>query len=320
MLSKKQLSRCLFFFFLTISVGANAADRSRRADRGLVSNLPNQPINYLLDRGFEEFFFPYYIYCPRSDHLIDLFANLFQSYQLHYTLSEEYRIPKLVHFIWLGSPLPVPCQAIVESWKRVHPDWTVRVWTDADVEEFGLQNKMAFDIANNYGEKSDIFRYEILYRYGGVYVDTDFECLKPFDPLHRSCDFYTGLITSNGSVDLLNGMVGSCAGHPIMRACIDFLQVGNGDQNPNRIMNDTGPYFFRKMFLKTIGAQDCGTAVALPPNMLYPFPGGHRFFISDRQQIKRLYARPESLAIHYWSTSWVKKISTQTEGNSASKR
>jgi mannosyltransferase OCH1-like enzyme len=41
----------------------------------------------------------------------------------------------------------------------------------------------AFDRASNFGEKSDIWRYEILFRLGGVYVDTDFECVRPFDSL-----------------------------------------------------------------------------------------------------------------------------------------
>lgn len=45
----------------------------------------------------------------------------------------------------------------------------------------------AFDAAKNYGEKSDILRYEILFVYGGVYADVDVECLQPFDALAEVC-------------------------------------------------------------------------------------------------------------------------------------
>ena len=47
---------------------------------------------------------------------------------------------------------------------------------------FGPEIQAAFALEQKIlGEKSDIFRYEILYRFGGVYVDTDFECIKPFE-------------------------------------------------------------------------------------------------------------------------------------------
>ena len=40
-----------------------------------------------------------------------------------------------------------------------------------------MKNNFAFSQASNWGMKSDIFRYEILMKYGGVYIDTDYECL-----------------------------------------------------------------------------------------------------------------------------------------------
>ena len=41
-----------------------------------------------------------------------------------------------------------------------------------------MKNKKAFLSAHNYGMKSDILRYEILHTYGGVYIDTDYECVR----------------------------------------------------------------------------------------------------------------------------------------------
>lgn len=37
----------------------------------------------------------------------------------------------------------------------------MRLWTDADVEAFGLENKEAYEAAGNFGQKSDILRYEV---------------------------------------------------------------------------------------------------------------------------------------------------------------
>ena len=67
---------------------------------------------------------------------------------------------------------PEKHKAFRETWMQNHPGWEFRLWTDADIEAFGLTNKRLYDETPNYGAKSDIARYEILYRIGGLYVDT----------------------------------------------------------------------------------------------------------------------------------------------------
>lgn len=56
------------------------------------------------------------------------------------------------------------------------------------------------------GERSDIFRLDILLHFGGVYVDTDFECLASFECLHAQSHmpFYTG-VGNTGASELSNG-------------------------------------------------------------------------------------------------------------------
>jgi mannosyltransferase OCH1-like enzyme len=131
--------------------------------------------------------------------------------------------------IWLGSPLPSQFVVLRDSWKRVLGNsdsghWQFRLWTDDDVTDFGMQNKAAFDAASNYGEKSDIFRYEILERYGGIYVDTDFECIQSVDKLHQLFSFYAG-ISNTGTVELNNGLIGAQAQHPILAKLIKVIGV-----------------------------------------------------------------------------------------------
>ncbi|GAI63343.1 unnamed protein product, partial [marine sediment metagenome] len=94
------------------------------------------------------------------------------------------RIPKIIHQIWLGSPFPEKYAYFQSTWQLHHPDWEYKLWTEKEIEEFGLTNKAAYDESTNYGQKSDIARYEILYRIGGLYVDTDFECFNNFDLFH----------------------------------------------------------------------------------------------------------------------------------------
>lgn len=233
-------------------------------------------------------------FAKRNEHW-QIFRSVFEGY--HGEISEEYLIPKLIHMIWLGSPFPERCKEMLDSWRKCHPDWTIKLWTDADVEGFHLVNQAAYNRAQNFGEKSDIFRYEILYRYGGLYVDTDFECLKPFDELHRSCEFYAG-ITHDQTALLCNALIGARPGHPILKECIENIPVSAGNHNAMRIMNATGPYYFSKIyFLTGLFAK----TVILPVTYFYPVPGSHR---TDTQEKKRQFIRPESMAVHHWASTW----------------
>ncbi len=129
----------------------------------------------------------------RADWMV--VKRLYQKNVLQASLSPQVRIPKIIHQIWLGSPLPQKYIQLQKSWQEKHPDWEYRLWTDESVKNFKMQNQALFESATNWGEKADILRYEILYQIGGLYVDTDFECVRSFDTLHHLCDFYVGLET-----------------------------------------------------------------------------------------------------------------------------
>ena len=238
--------------------------------------------------------------CP-SNEIGMLFKSFYESYHNHVPVEGVYQIPRLIHFIWLGSEIPPKVTKIVQTWEKWHPEWTVRIWTDEDVPSLGLQNQTAFYCAINFGEKSDILRYEILYTYGGVYADIDFECLQPFDSLHQTCDFYTGINRDNRC--LLNGLIGARQGHPILKACIDNLQIVKGDHDAERIMQQTGPYYFTRMFLATVSSCKRGKTVLLPPVFFYPFPAVLRHSMCQ-EEAKQQFVRPESMCIHYWSSTW----------------
>lgn len=219
--------------------------------------------------------------------------------------SKRLKIPKILHWIWLGSPLPERCKRLQKTWQEKHPDWEFKVWTDADVKSFKLQNQAYFDNAVNWGEKSDIFRYEILYRYGGLYTDTDFECLKSFDQLHYLCDLYTGIAYDSGPV-LYNGLIGVAPRHPMMKACIDNMVIWGHPQDEDAIMARTGPVFFTRIFFKTLEECKNDKIVAFPTSYFYPFPNNLRHRAAQKNFVDS-YIRPESFCVHLFATSWTKK-------------
>ncbi len=212
------------------------------------------------------------------------------------------RIPKIIHQVWLGSPFPDKYRKFQLSWIKNHPDWEYKLWTEKEIQEFGLVNKKMYNEATNYGQKADIAIYEILYREGGLYVDTDFECLRSLDVFHHCFDFYTG--TGFGAIfTLYFGLVGSVPGHPILKTCIETL---NKDQkmHPDEIINilfTTGPYHFSNCLKKEI--LTCpDRCVAFPVGYFYPWPNTLRDE-NKPEQIRR-WIRPETFAIHHWHVAW----------------
>ncbi len=223
-------------------------------------------------------------------------------------VSGKTRIPKIIHQIWLGSPFPEKYRRIQKTWTDRHLDWEYKLWTDKDVAAFGLRNQALYDRAVNWGQKSDIFRYEILDRFGGLYIDTDFECVQPFDILHALFDFYTGIMWDkpNGPGDkpiIANGLIGSVPGHPILKLCIEKLHFETGDHDNYGIQSSTGPFFFTEIVLSQFKERAFKNAV-FPAAYFYPLPGEERHGIFGEAE-RAVWVKPESFAIHYWECSWM---------------
>lgn len=215
------------------------------------------------------------------------------------------RIPKIIHQIWLGSEkgeLPEKYNYFQSTWKEHHPDWEYRLWTEKEIEAFGLTNKSAYDESTNYGQKSDIARYEILYRMGGLYVDTDFECLNNFDIFHHCFDFYTGS-AFGPSFHAYMGLIGSAPGHKLMKQCIDTINIHvTHHANPAlNILFTTGPYLFSDSIRHCLGDPELGRCVIFPVNYFYPLPN---LLDNVTYEGTRTWIRPETFAMHHWHVSW----------------
>jgi mannosyltransferase OCH1-like enzyme len=214
---------------------------------------------------------------------------------------DSLRIPKRIHQIWLGSSFPERCKKFQKTWLAHHPDWEYTLWTEAEIEEFGLVNQDLYNAATNFGEKSDIARYEILYRIGGLYIDTDFECLKPFDSFHYYCDFYAGVDYGKGFA-VFNGLIGSAPGNNILKHCIDNLPFSKNELGGfKEILSRTGPLYFTESIKKEIASSD-ERIVLFPVTYFYPWPWMYRN--QNLPDQINSWIKPETFAIHHWHVSW----------------
>lgn len=215
------------------------------------------------------------------------------------------KIPKIIHQIWIGGPLPDKYLSLQKSWQDKNPDWEYRLWTDADLPSFPFTNRSRFEKAVNVGEKADILRYEVLNQFGGLYVDTDFECLAPFDPLHQVCDFYVGLeaaLTNDCEAAIGNALIGSVPNHPIIQYCLKRIAQKQPGRNGDEVQDISGPGCLKRAFFKCC-KKGSYRNIAFPYTFFYPIPSHHRDGLLGKVA-KNDWLEPESLGVHYWDTSW----------------
>ncbi len=94
------------------------------------------------------------------------------------------KIPKIIHQIWVGkNKIPKNVLEYQKTWAKYHPNWKIMFWTDENIHKLKNINFDYIKLCKNYSEQSDYLRYLILYNYGGIYVDIDFECLQSFNNL-----------------------------------------------------------------------------------------------------------------------------------------
>jgi len=213
-------------------------------------------------------------------------------------------IPKIMHQIWLGGSVPEIYNFYIDTLKEANPDWVHFLWTDADVEGFGLKNKGLFGNTKNLGSKSDMFRYEILERFGGIYLDVDFYGVGSFNEL-LYLDFFCGYHGANIKGGFLNGLIGTVPnGKIISRLVGNLSDTKRVKNNSNSIMKSSGPHYLERQFNKVIKEED--NVVVFPPEFFYPFPNTMRHIPRDSNYNKIInsYNTNNTICVHMWHTNW----------------
>ncbi len=91
-------------------------------------------------------------------------------------------IPKIIHYCWFGgNPLPKSAEKCIKSWKKYCPDYEIIEWNESNFDV--NSNKYVREAYENkkYAFVTDYVRLYAMYTYGGIYMDTDVEVLKPLD-------------------------------------------------------------------------------------------------------------------------------------------
>lgn len=102
-------------------------------------------------------------------------------------------IPKKIHQIWLySSAIPFESARNARLWREMYPDWEYKLWLLEDINELDFSTKDLYRKARKITEKLDIVKFEILNKFGGVYVDINYVPIQDISFLNNYYKFYAG--------------------------------------------------------------------------------------------------------------------------------
>lgn len=172
-------------------------------------------------------------------------------------------INKIIHQTWKTNDIPDEWKDAVNSCKSIHAEFKYIMWTDENMDIFVKKyysefyktyHSYQYDI-----QRCDAFRYLVLYKYGGIYLDMDIMCIKNLNKLlHYDIVFAK---SSNFERSYTNSFFMVCPNHPFFKYCIDHLS-----ENINsykylgkhlHVMNSTGPTFLTTMLNNYGNIENC---------------------------------------------------------------
>jgi mannosyltransferase OCH1-like enzyme len=155
-------------------------------------------------------------------------------------------IEKNIFQSWHTKQLHPLVQQKINSFKKLNSHYTYYLYDDNDMDDF-VNEHFNGEISECYNKlniivaKVDFWRYLVLYKYGGVYLDMDSNIEKPLDKLIKQED--QAIITAEGNPNLyVQWSLIFSKGHPILKKTIELIcnNIKN-NRYPNNIHKMTGP-------------------------------------------------------------------------------
>jgi mannosyltransferase OCH1-like enzyme len=221
---------------------------------------------------------------------------------------ENQLIPKVFHFVWVGdAQLKAENMKWMRSWITHNPDYRALLWMDkprniaglGKVEVLPLPQMLNHDFIVNIGNWvggkaqiasiSDIVRYEILARFGGIYLDTDVECFQPLGMILENVKLF---YADEWGPTVGNYMFGGIANHPALWTLVRELGPHlAAHKNKLSALDATGPRFLGERLRKH---PDC---VIFPCALFNP--------LNARCDHNKVTKWPEfTIANHHYQGTW----------------
>lgn len=188
-------------------------------------------------------------------------------------------ITPIIHHVYCGGPIPEKMAAYMATAVAQNPTWERKLWTADNLHELGLNYDKLLKIFKAPVHVSDYVRLAAVFDFGGVYLDSDVEVVKPLDSLLQH-----GAVaaTQDGTGQICPAVFGAYARHPWIKWQLDHAEsYSKPDQPWNVTLMTDSPR---------------GGLALVPTDTFYPW-----LWDTPRENRK---ITERTLAIHHWQGSW----------------
>ncbi len=165
-------------------------------------------------------------------------------------------IPKIIHYSWFsGEPMPVAILGFIETWKKILPDYELVLWDAEKAKE--VDNLFAMEALHEHkwAFAADVIRLYAVYKYGGIWLDTDMEVFKSFDPFLKYRMFIgketMAYTQQDGNGRHMIGLTSHCfgaeKGHPFLKRCLSYYNNRHFITSEDRSLPERLRYDMRLM-------------------------------------------------------------------------
>lgn len=182
-------------------------------------------------------------------------------------------VPKQIFQTFKTKKLPLITRYHIWNMKRKNPEYVYFFYDDQDIEKF-LTEEFPSSYIEAYHKltigaaKADFFRYAVLYKKGGVYLDIDSTITKPLKRLIKEEDEAIISMERHENLYVQWGLIFS-KNHPFLKKVLE-LMLDNIENHryPNNIHATTGP---------TVFSEGIRQALQEDPNIPYTLFDGIEF-------------------------------------------
>lgn len=212
-------------------------------------------------------------------------------------------INKTIHYCWFGrGPKPELAIKCIESWKKYCPDYEIIEWNE---DNFDINSntyvKQAYE-NRKFAFVTDYVRLYALYNYGGIYMDTDVEVLKPLDRFLEHKAFSS--FESNKLIP--TGIMAAEKGNAWIKDLLD-------EYNDLKFVKDDGSFDLKpntnritELSLEKYGLKLNNEYQDLKDGIVTIYP--YEYFCPKSVETYQINLTDNSYTIHHFSGSWLPEI------------
>ncbi|MEZ4944939.1 MAG: glycosyltransferase [Cyclobacteriaceae bacterium] len=166
-------------------------------------------------------------------------------------------IPRVIYQTYYSSSLPLVTRFFIWRMRKMNPEFKYEFFDDARIDQF-IKEECEPAIYKAYKKitigaaKADFFRYNILYKKGGVYLDIDSTTRKALSGLIKDNDHAIISQERNPGMYVQWALVFE-AGHPFLKRTIEKIMDNIAtNRYPNDVHQMTGPSVYSEAIRECI--------------------------------------------------------------------